>query len=269
MSISILAIPAAAVAIGVVLVAAVHEYSLDRTALIREQIAAARAAEAAARERAEAERIAAWKKKAEAARRAEAAAARERMLAALPGNPKMGRMRYMTCVGCHGLKAEGNRAFNAPRLAGQAPWYLKSQMSKFKEGVRGAHPTDVEGQQMAPMARLLVGPAVDDVIAYIARIEPGRAADRGTGDADAGKESFAVCSICHGHAAEGREMHKAPRLSHQHAWYLEKQLRNFRGGVRGAHASDIEGQQMAAIAQTLSDDKGISDLIAYIQSLDR
>ena len=266
---SILTIPAVSAAIGVALVVVIHEYSLDQTALVREQVAAARAAEAAAREQAEAEKIAAAKKRAEQARAAKAAAARAAMLAALPGDPKKGRMKYMTCLGCHGLKAEGSRGFNAPRLAGQAPWYLKSQMSKFKEGVRGTHPTDVGGQQMAPMARLMVGTAVDDVIAYIAGIEPGKPADRGPGDAAAGEESFALCSTCHGRAAEGREANKAPRLSHQHAWYLEKQLRNFRGGVRGAHAADIEGQQMAAIAQTLSDDKGIADLIAYIQSLDR
>lgn len=266
---SILAIPAVSAAVGLGLVAVVHEYSLVNTARIREQIEEAQAAEAAARERAAAERLAMWEKRAEEARIAAAAAAREQMLAALPGDPKMGRMKFMTCLGCHGLKAEGSRAFKAPRLSGQAPWYLKSQMTKFKEGVRGTHPTDVEGQQMAPLARLLVGTAVDDVIAYIASLEPARAADRGSGAAAAGKELFAVCATCHGQSAEGNEVRKAPRLSHQHAWYLEKQLRNFRGEVRGAHSADIEGQQMVAIAKTLKDDEAISDLIAYVQSLDR
>ena len=266
---SILAIPAVSAVVGLGLVAVVHEYSLVNTARIREQIKEARAAEAAARERAAAARLAMWKKRSEEARIAAAAAAREQMLAALPGDPKMGRMKFMTCVGCHGLKAEGSRAFKAPRLSGQAPWYLKTQLTKFKEGVRGAHPTDVGGQQMAPMARLLVGTAADDVIAYIARLDPARSADRGSGDATAGEELFAFCATCHGPSAEGNEVRKAPRLSHQHAWYLEKQLRNFRGGVRGAHSADIEGQQMAAIAKTLEDDKAISDLIAHIQSLDR
>jgi cytochrome c oxidase subunit 2 len=50
---------------------------------------------------------------------------------------------------------------------------------------------------------------------------------------------------------------------------LAGQLKKFQGGVRGAHAADLEGQQMAAIAQTLSDEQAIANLIAFIQSLDQ
>ena len=264
MSIASIALPAALVVFGIAFVGAIHEISSPKTEAHLASIAETRAAEAAAREREEKAFLEAYRKSEEEQR----AAAREAMVAALPGDPKKGRMKYMTCLGCHGLKAEGNRGFMAPRLAEQAPWYLKIQLDKFKEGVRGSHPRDLQGGQMAPMARLLVGTAVDDVIAHIATLDPGKPADRGSGDAVPGKELYALCATCHGRFAEGQEARKAPRLAHQHAWYLERQLRNFRGGVRGAHAADIEGQQMAEIAKTLADDNAIADLIAFIQSLD-
>ena len=269
MSNNIIALPAASVLFGLAFVGAIQMVSSSQTAAHLERFAEARAAEEAARERERVAFVEAWNKRKEKARAAVAAAAREEMLAALPGNPKMGRIRYMTCLGCHGLQAEGSRAFKAPRLAGQTPWYLKTQLTKFKEGLRGAHPSDLSGAQMAPMARMLVGTAADDVIAYIASLDPGKPADRGAGDAAAGKELYAVCATCHGRAAEGQQVQKAPRLAHQHAWYLERQLGNFRGGVRGAHAADTEGQRMAEMAKSIADDAAIANLIAFIQSLER
>ena len=189
-------------------------------------------------------------------------------IAALPGDPAKGRGTYMTCMACHGMKAEGQRMFNSPRLAHQEPWYIKRQLVKFKEGVRGAHPQDVYGMQMAPIAKLLFNEeVVDNVVAYLATLDPGKKADRGKGDAAKGKESYALCATCHGKKAEGNTVQKAPKLTGQHAWYLAKQLKNFKDGIRGAHAQDSEGQLMAPIAKTLQDDAAIDDLIAYIQSL--
>lgn len=189
-------------------------------------------------------------------------------IAAMPGDPAKGKGTYMTCMACHGMKAEGQRMFNSPRLASQTPWYTKRQLIKFKEGVRGSHPQDVYGMQMAPMAKLLFNEeAVDNVVAYLATLDPGKPADRGRGDAAKGKETYALCATCHGAKAEGNIAQKAPKLTGQHAWYLAKQLKNFKGGIRGAHAQDSEGQLMAPIAKTLQDDATIDDLIAYIQSL--
>ena len=57
---------------------------------------------------------------------------------------------------------------NAPRAAGMDDWYLVSQLQNFKDGIRGGHPQDRYGEQMAFMARTLVGDsAIDDVVAYI------------------------------------------------------------------------------------------------------
>ncbi|MBT4608530.1 MAG: c-type cytochrome [Gemmatimonadetes bacterium] len=250
-------------------VSGVHEFSKSQTTTQLEQIEETRAAHTTQLNQEYEDFLTQWRVQKQEARKAEAAQARAEMIASLPGNPKKGRMTYMTCLGCHGLKAEGSRGFKAPRLAGQAPWYLKRQLEKFRDGVRGAHPSDPQGAQMAPMARMLRGTAVDDVVAFIATIDPGKPADTGAGDASSGDELFAICATCHGPAAQGLEAQKGPRLSHQHAWYLAGQLKKFQGGVRGAHAADLEGQQMAAIAQTLSDEQAIANLIAFIQSLDQ
>ncbi len=62
---------------------------------------------------------------------------------------------------------------HAPRLNGLEPWYLKSQITKFKTSLRGAHPDDVYGAPMVPMMALLKDEqAIDDVIAYIQSTVP-------------------------------------------------------------------------------------------------
>ena len=57
---------------------------------------------------------------------------------------------------------------NAPRAAGMSDWYIKRQLQSFKDGVRGAHPTDYYGFQMGFMARMLQDEqAMNDLVAYI------------------------------------------------------------------------------------------------------
>ena len=58
----------------------------------------------------------------------------------------------------------------------------------------------------------------------------------------------------------------APRLKGMSDWYMVTQLKNFRHGVRGAHAKDMYGQQMMSMAAILTDDKAIDDVVAYINT---
>jgi cytochrome c oxidase subunit 2 len=85
------------------------------------------------------------------------------------GEIKKGERTYQSiCGACHGPGARGNEKMNAPRLNGLDDWYLKNQIAKFKNAIRGAHPADTFGAQMVPMAALLADEqAVNDVIAYI------------------------------------------------------------------------------------------------------
>ncbi len=86
----------------------------------------------------------------------------------LTGDPQRGQSLYSSCVLCHGAQGEGNEGMGAPALAGQSDWYLAQQLRHYREGIRGSHPDDVYGQQMAAMMLPLVDDrAVNDVIAYI------------------------------------------------------------------------------------------------------
>ena len=72
------------------------------------------------------------------------------------------------CGSCHGTKAEGNAALNAPRLTGLDAAYIKRQFAHFRDGVRGTDAKDIPGRQMAMMARTLsTERELDDVISFI------------------------------------------------------------------------------------------------------
>ena len=259
---------------GLAFVLGIGHYSQEQTAIHMRQIEQLRAEAEAIRHSEQAARVQALNTRVAAARaqRAEFAAkmeetARAAAIAALPGDPAKGKMTYMPCATCHGMQAEGKRVFNAPRLAGQEPWYVRSQLLKFKEGVRGKHPHDIYGMQMAMATSLIYNEEVlDNVVAYIASLGTGKTVERGKGDATAGKQHYAVCATCHGVNAQGIETQQAPALSKQHAWYLETQLRHFKYGLRGTHKSDLEGRQMVPVMQALQDEV-FADLVAYIQSL--
>ncbi|MGH8648478.1 MAG: c-type cytochrome, partial [Burkholderiales bacterium] len=77
--------------------------------------------------------------------------------------------RYVaTCGICHGANGQGIQAMNAPRLAGMSDWYLVTQLKNFKQGVRGAHPQDMFGPQMALVSKVLPDErAINDLVAYI------------------------------------------------------------------------------------------------------
>lgn len=68
-----------------------------------------------------------------------------------------------------------------------------------------------------------------------------------------GAKPFATCTACHGNQGQGNPALGAPAIAGQDAAYLERQLRNFRSGLRGTHASDAPGARMRAIAMTLDD----------------
>ena len=87
------------------------------------------------------------------------------------------------------------------------------------------------------------------------------------GDATVGQAQYAACAACHGFQGEGNQQLNAPKLAGQEAWYLRRQIRNYKNGLRGSHQDDIYGQQMAGMAATLATDAAINNVIAFIQSL--
>ena len=88
--------------------------------------------------------------------------------ATIDGDAENGKDIYTVCAYCHGADGMGKQALNAPRLAGSSDWYMARQLDHFKTGVRGAHPKDYYGFQMALMGITLRDEqAINDVIAYI------------------------------------------------------------------------------------------------------
>ena len=86
----------------------------------------------------------------------------------ISGNISNGKKLYETCVNCHGAEGQGIWAMNAPRIAGISDWYTANQLRNFRDGLRGAHPQDFYGQQMAQMAQMLNEEhEINDVIAYM------------------------------------------------------------------------------------------------------
>jgi cytochrome c oxidase subunit 2 len=87
--------------------------------------------------------------------------------ATVTGNAKKGQKTYVTCGACHGADGRGIQAMNAPRLAGMSDWYLVTQLKNYQQGIRGAHPKDMYGNQMAMMAAILADDlAINDLVSH-------------------------------------------------------------------------------------------------------
>jgi len=88
-----------------------------------------------------------------------------------PASVARGKTLFQVCAACHGPRAMGQKANQAPRLNGQYPWYLKRQLNNFRAGIRGVDPKDTNGRVMRPMSLTLKDDqAVADVVAYISTL---------------------------------------------------------------------------------------------------
>ena len=91
--------------------------------------------------------------------------------AAFGGDPAAGKLKYAICATCHGQNGEGgnyNPAAPAPRIAGQADWYIVHSVKNFKEKVRGGDPTDIPAMQMQAMSMTVATDKdLKDIAAYI------------------------------------------------------------------------------------------------------
>ncbi len=100
------------------------------------------------------------------------------VVATIDGNVERGRDLYQTCVNCHGAQGQGIWAMNAPRAAGMSDWYTASQLRNFRDGLRGIHPDDRYGRQMAQMAQMLnEEEEINDLVAYMNTLGQTQLAD--------------------------------------------------------------------------------------------
>ena len=172
------------------------------------------------------------------------------------------------CLLCHGANANGNFGIRAPKISGMEPWYLARQLENFAAGVRGVPGDDASGHEMGPVGwRLKNEGTLDAAVQFIGKLESKRPAITLTGDTAHGKELYETCVACHGAKGEGIEALQAPALASRSDWYLATQLVNYQKGLRGADERDTYGAQMRAIVATLPDEKAITDVVAYINTL--
>lgn len=181
-----------------------------------------------------------------------------------------GRQLYETCAPCHGNSGQDDLTLRAPAIAGLPAWYVTGQLTKFKTNMRGAHPDDMEGHRMRPMARSLTQPNdIETVAAHVAKLAAAwQKPDFAMADTAAGGATFrTICVTCHGENAAGNEALGAPPLGNQHDWYMVAQLRKFQSGMRGTHPEDVFGAQMRAMSMTLTDTTQMHDVVSYVKSL--
>jgi cytochrome c553 len=178
------------------------------------------------------------------------------------GDAEAGKTKSATCLACHGV--DGNSA-NAvwPKLAGQHPSYIKKQLREFKGGVR-------KNDLMSPMAMPLSEQDMDDLAAYFSsqtqtpgsaaadQVELGETLYRGGNAAT----DVAACMACHGPSGMGNPAADFPRISGQHAAYLEKMLKDFRSGER----SNDNAKMMRNVVARMTD-KEIAAVAQYVQGL--
>jgi cytochrome c553 len=141
------------------------------------------------------------------------------------------------CAACHA--ADGNSMIAAnPKLAGQIPEYLYKQLTNFKAA--GEKKAERANALMAGMVANLTPDDMRNLAAYFA----GQAAKPGAAKSKdlvalgqkiyrggIGAKGVAACASCHGPNGAGMPS-QYPRLSGQHAEYVEVQLKAFRSGER-------------------------------------
>jgi cbb3-type cytochrome c oxidase subunit III len=172
------------------------------------------------------------------------------------------------CSACHGTAAQGNSSMGAPGLAGQTAFYLAEQLRQFREGRRGTHPGDTNGQVMRTIAMGLKEEQLDSLSSLLSEMENAPITEDLTGNSQRGQALYAsTCASCHGASAEGNSHLGAPNLRVLSYWYTRHQIIAYREGWRGKDsAGNIKAVWMRGIAAHIEEDS-IQDISLYVQSL--
>ncbi|MBT8151319.1 MAG: cytochrome c [Gammaproteobacteria bacterium] len=174
------------------------------------------------------------------------------------------------CASCHGESGQGNVAMQAPQLAGQQAEYLARQLRNFAGGLRGQSAADAAGASMAAMAQGVDAKYFEPLAAYLAQmpVKPVQRAAVAEQMMARGKRVYqSRCGSCHRVDASGIAAMQAPALAGMSSEYLQRQLRNYRSGIRGAAKGDRYGAQMRAMVGTLRDDADLEAVAAYLSTL--
>jgi cytochrome c553 len=164
------------------------------------------------------------------------------------------------CTWCHGTSGQGYTV--APRLAGQRPQYIESQIRSFHEHSRD---NPFSKQYMWGAVASLGPDAAHDLALYFAAIAPKPANDGHVDVAAAGRKIFVEgipdanivsCYACHGPQAEG--VREIPRLAGLSYSYLKRRLQQWGQGYHSGPASP-----MPLVASTLGPEE-VEALASYL-----
>jgi cytochrome c553 len=164
-----------------------------------------------------------------------------------------------TCGTCHGRDGNSTQP-KFPRLAGQRPTYLVTQLKGFRAQTRG-DPDAIS--YMWGMASQLDDTTMETLAAYYAtqtaQVSPGGdaalvARGREIYEHGVAAQGVPACSTCHGADAHGQQ--DFPRLAGQHAQYALKQLASFQSSMRNVAvmhgvAQNLHLDDMQAVAAYL------------------
>ena len=170
-----------------------------------------------------------------------------------PADPVLGKTKFYTCYGCHGVEGYRNAYpnYRVPKLRHQHATYIIAALRQYKSGER-PHPT------MHAQAASLSDQDMADIAAYLQDVPVNPAA----GAAAPAPKQLSACTACHGENGLGVEAPlnpKPPVLAGQHADYLEQALTSYRNG----HRKNIP---MNGMAQLLTSDEDIKVVAAYFAS---
>jgi cytochrome c553 len=145
------------------------------------------------------------------------------------------------CTWCHGTGAQGYTV--APRLAGQRPQYIMSQIRSFHEHTRD---NPFSRQYMWGAVAALSPYTARDLAAYFASIPPKPANDGDASLASRGRTIYmdgipeaniVSCYACHGPNAEG--VRDIPRLGGLAHFYIKARLEQWGQGYHSTPGSPM------------------------------
>jgi cytochrome c553 len=168
-------------------------------------------------------------------------------------------LAQQVCSACHGLTGNSISP-NFPKLAGQQPEYLAAQLKDF----RGHSRMDPAGfEYMWGLSRKLTDEQIQQLSDYY--VKQAMLAGPPAADAEIATRGKAIfeqgiptsdvppCQSCHGPVGQGNATF--PRIGHQHADYLVKQLEVFQrtderpnGAVMKVVAHSLRHEDMEAVA---------------------
>lgn len=163
------------------------------------------------------------------------------------GDPEVGKKKFYTCEGCHGVEGYTNAypAYHVPRLGGQYANYVISALKAYQAGQRK------HGSMLGNTAPL-TEQDMQDIAAFVSKFRGMNSSLPTTGNITAGKEKAAACGSCHGEDGNSQDPN-FPRLAGQYESYLVKALEDYKSGSRknpmmGGFAAGLSEQDMKDIA---------------------